>query len=126
IAGQRFSASANTGPAPLLRMGEVGQPELELDGVDAGIRRRQARVRYVHEAHLQCWSPLAFTEVHAECGLRSEIHVVGEARHIVIAEQDATRELDKRRYAMRVGEIPLQSQRIEAGAVGGAVLEDDV
>jgi hypothetical protein len=100
------------------------QPDLHC--IYSWIQVRQARVGDVHISQFQAPVVLLAEDVRAKSCLIHEVNRVGIRGHCVIGQNDAARELEKRREVAAADEIPLEAKRIESyavGSVGG--LEDE-
>src|SRR5579864_1574403 len=106
-------------------MEEPPQAEHHLNSVDAGIRRTQAGIGDVQVAYCNKRVPMTPEELHAKRGPGSEIDVGGSGRHLLSGEQQATVNFHVGRPAAVALEIPLQNNRINAGAKGIVALQDE-
>lgn len=107
-------------------MGKAAEAEADLNSVDAGVGAVQAGVGDVHEAELRAEIVFAAQEVRADSAAGGEIYMRSVWRSFDVGEEGAAADINVGNYIVVAGEIPLEREGVDAGAIGRASgLSDD-
>ena len=98
-------------------MRENTETDAQLNGIDAGIRRGDAGVGYVHEADFGADVVLAAEEMQTERGAGGEIDMRGSGGRLDICEQGAAANFEVRDDVLVTGEHPFEGEWINSRTV---------
>src|ERR1700738_3540599 len=99
---------------------EAPESKPYLDGVDSRIRRGEAGIGDMHEAHFRAPVVFAAQKMQSESARSRKVHPRGSRRHLGIAEKHAPSELRIGRQAAPPRKIPFQSNRIQSKSISRA------
>src|SRR6266852_1429266 len=112
------SAKLVTAPGPLFFLAETTKTQTKLNGIDAGIRRCESRVRNVHVADFGADVVLAAQEVQAQGGAGGEIDAGCSFGHLCIGKESAAAKFEIRNHAAVRVQRPFEGERVYAYTVG--------